>query len=356
MKIGIDISQVAYEGTGVARYVRSMIDAILEFDTKNEYTFFFSSLRRSLLENLVMRINEKHVLVTAKLPPTALDILWNQAHIYPIEKFIGKQDVYISSDWTQAPSAAKKVTVVHDLVFMKYPETVHKKILAVQKRRLAHVKKEVDLILADSQATKDDLIELLAIPDSKIRVLYPAVTIPNPLPPSNFIIPSKKYVLSVGKLEPRKNIRRLIEAFEKANQKDVDLLIVGPTGWGDQKISHSDRVKFLGFVPDEDLYKLYTNAVAFVYPSLYEGFGYPVVEAMYLGCPVALSNTSSLAEIGKENALLFDPENVNDMSQKLTEITTHTSTQIKLRNLGKLRAHRFNKQHFYKNLIAAITL
>lgn len=356
MKIGIDISQVAYEGTGVARYVRSMIDAILEFDTKNEYTFFFSSLRRSLPENLEKSIKEKHTLITAKLPPTALDILWNQAHIYPIEKFIGKQDVYISSDWTQPPSSAKKVTVVHDLVFMKYPETVHKKILAVQKRRLAYVKKEVDLILADSQATKDDLVKLLAIPERKIQALYPAVTIPNPLPKSNFVIPSKKYILSVGKLEPRKNIARLVEAFENANVADTDLLVVGPTGWGNQKIHNSDSVKFLGFVPDEDLYQLYKNALCFVYPSLYEGFGYPVVEAMALGCPVATSNTSSLAEIGKNSALLFDPENVDDIRLKIAELITKTSMQEKLRSAGKLRSQNFDAQHFYKNLLAAITV
>lgn len=356
MKIGIDISQVAYEGTGVARYVRNMIDAILEYDSKNEYTFFFSSLRRSLPGELETRIKEKHALVTAKLPPTALDVLWNQAHIYPIEKFIGKQDVYISSDWTQAPSSAKKVTVVHDLVFLRYPETVHKKILAVQKRRLAYVKKEVDLILADSQATKNDLVELLEIPERKIQVLYPAVTIPSPLPKSDFVIPSKKYILSVGKLEPRKNIPRLIEAFEKADLKDVDLLIVGPTGWGDKNMQHSERVTFLGFVPDEDLYKLYKNALCFVYPSLYEGFGYPVVEAMALGCPVTTSNTSSVKEISDGIALQFDPTNVEDIQKKLIETATNEVSRKKLVELGKKKASEFNAQNFYRNFISVIKL
>lgn len=356
MKIGIDISQVAYEGTGVARYVRNMIDSILAYDTKNEYTFFFSSLRMSLPQELETHIKEKHALITAKLPPTALDILWNQAHVYPIEKFIGKQDVYISSDWTQAPSSAKKVTVVHDLVFMRYPETVHKKILAVQKRRLTYVKKEADLILADSQATKDDLIELLTIPESKIQVLYPAVIIPNPLPASNFVIPSNKYILSVGKLEPRKNIPRLIEAFEKADLKDVDLLIVGPTGWGDHSAQHSERVRFLGFIPDKDLYKLYKNALCFVYPSLYEGFGYPVVEAIALGCPVATSNTSSVKEISGGVALQFDPTNVEDIQKKLIEIATNEVARKKLVDLGKKRAGEFSAQNFYKNFISAIEL
>ena len=356
MKIGIDISQVAYEGTGVARYVHSMIDAILEYDSKNEYTFFFSSLRRSLPGNLGARINEKHSLVTAKLPPAALDILWNQAHVYAIEKFIGKQDVYISSDWTQAPSNAKKITVVHDLVFMRYPETVHKKILAVQKRRLAYVKKEVDLILADSQATKDDLVRLLNIQESKIKVLYPAVTIPNPLPKSDLVIPSKKYILSVGKLEPRKNISRLIEAFEAANLSDTDLLIVGPTGWGDQKMHNSNRIKLLGFVPDEDLYELYRNALCFVYPSLYEGFGYPVVEAMALGCPVATSSTSSLKEISDGVALQFDPTSVEDIQKKLIEVASNETTRKKLIEAGKKRTMEFNARNYYKSFIEAIEL
>lgn len=354
MKIGIDISQVAYEGTGVARYVRSMIDSILEFDLENEYTFFFSSLRRSLPGNLEVRIKEKHSLVTAKLPPTALDILWNQAHVYPIEKFIGKQDVFISSDWTQPPCSAKRVTVVHDLVFMKYPETVHKKILAVQKRRLGYVKKEADMILADSQATKDDLVKLLDIHERKIRVLYPAVTIPSPLPKSDFVIPSKKYVLSVGKLEPRKNIPRLIEAFEAANLLDADLLIVGPTGWGDQKMHHSNRIKFLGFVPDEDLYELYRNALCFVYPSLYEGFGYPVVEAMALGCPVATSNTSSLHEISQNVAIHFDPTSEEDIQKALSKLVKDESVRKQLIKVGKERALEFNRQHYFKTFITSI--
>ncbi len=355
MKIGIDISQIAYEGTGVARYVRSMIDSILEFDLENEYTIFFSSLRRSLSKDLETRIKEKHALITSKLPPTALDLLWNQAHVYPIEKFIGKQDIFISSDWTQAPSAAKKVTVVHDLVFMRYPETVHKKILAVQKRRLAYVKKEIDMILADSQATKDDLIKLLHIPESKIEVLYPAVTIPSTLPKSDFVIPSKKYILSVGKLEPRKNIPRLIEAFEKANLKDVDLLIVGAAGWGDQKAQHSEKVKFLGFVPDADLYKLYKNALCFVYPSLYEGFGYPVVEAMVLGCPVATSNTSSLHEISQNAAVHFDPTSEDDIQKALSKLVRDETTRKQLSKAGKERALEFNRQNYFKNFITSIT-
>ncbi len=352
MKIGIDISQIAHKGTGVARYVDNMVRAILEYDSENEYTFFFSSLRLSLDADLERQIQKKHTLVKAKLPPKLLDILWNKLHIVPIETFIGKQDIFISSDWTQPPSSAKKVTVVHDLVYLRYPETVHKTILDVQRRRMEHVKNEVDIILADSQATKDDLIELLAIPKENIHVLYPYVDIKQTFgkSTSNQHVPPRKYILSVGKLEPRKNISRLIEAFNKADLKDTDLLIVGPKGW-DTSISESKNVKLLGFVPDDELYELYKHAEFFVYPSLYEGFGYPVVEAMALGCPVACSNSSSLAEIGQDSALLFDPKNLTSIKNALIVLAGDKSLRSDLIKHGREEVKNYSSKKFASNLL-----
>lgn len=176
MKVGIDISQIAYQGTGVANYTKNLVKNLLKIsakggpasgrDKKNEYVFFFSSLRRKPPKLPHLR--------AFKIPPTILEFLWNRLHICPIEWFIGKVDVFFSSDWMQPPTLkAKKVTTIHDLSVWKFPEAFHSKIVAVHKRRMRWVKKECDAIICDSQATKKDVREILKIPERKIKVIYP---------------------------------------------------------------------------------------------------------------------------------------------------------------------------------------
>src|SRR5690606_39016178 len=130
---------------------------------------------------------------------------------------------------------------------------------------------------------------------------------------------SDKYILTVGKLEPRKNIQRLIEAFSTL-QTDYQLVIIGPQGRGEIPQSPDPRVIFPGYVSDDELRTLYLYATAFVYPSLYEGFGYPVVEAMQYGCPVVTSNTSSLAEIATDAAILCDPNDANSIARAIEQM------------------------------------
>ena len=168
MKIGIDISQIVYEGTGVATYTKNLISNLLAIDKKNEYVFFGSSLRR---QKDLKRFTKN----VWPIPPTLLDVLWNQLHILPIESLIGSLDIFHSSDWTQPPTKAKKVTTIHDLIVYKYPESSHPQIITTQKRRLDWVKKECDLIIVDSLATKKDCQEILGIGESRLRVVYPAV-------------------------------------------------------------------------------------------------------------------------------------------------------------------------------------
>lgn len=177
MKIGIDISQLAYPGTGVANFLEKWIDNLLAIDKKNEYIFFFSSLRSSLSPKfLKYQKNPQVKIKTFKIPPTALDLLWNKAHKIPIESFIGPVDVFITSDWTEPPAKnAKKATIVYDLIVYKYPEETHGKIIATQKRKLKWVKKESDLVFTISQSSKKDLEEILDLPSSKIKVIYPGL-------------------------------------------------------------------------------------------------------------------------------------------------------------------------------------
>lgn len=180
MKIGIDISQIVFEGTGVGKYVRELVRSLVTSDTNNEYVLFGSSLRkreslysffRSLGENSRVR------LVVVPIPPTVLDFLWNVVHILPIEFFIGNVDVFWSSDWTQPPlSSAKGITTIHDVSFLRFPESFSEKIVSVQKRRLRHAIRECQTILCDSIATRDDVRKFLPVLTDRLQVVYPGVT------------------------------------------------------------------------------------------------------------------------------------------------------------------------------------
>ncbi len=174
MKIGIDISQIAYEGTGVANYTRNLVKKLLEIDKKNEYLLFFSSLRGKLDISLTEFKNPRVKLKRFYLPPTLLDFLWNRLHILPIEWLVGEVDVFLTSDWTEPPAKkAKKVTILYDLIVYKNPKETDKKIIAVQKRKLKWVKKESRAVICISEATKRDAMEILEIEEKRLKVIYP---------------------------------------------------------------------------------------------------------------------------------------------------------------------------------------
>jgi len=180
MRIGIDIGQIVYEGTGVATYVRRMVRALLELDKKNEYVLFGSSLRKPHVFyeyfEKVKTVKKGVRLVVIPVPPTVLDFLWNTLHIIPVEWFTGSLDVFWSSDWTQPPLVhAKGVTTIHDLIALKYPKQTDKQIVKTHKRRLSWVVKECEVMLCDSAATKRDVEDLLNIPSSSLHVVYPGL-------------------------------------------------------------------------------------------------------------------------------------------------------------------------------------
>ncbi|MGH7203164.1 MAG: glycosyltransferase [Nitrosotalea sp.] len=180
MKIGIDISQLAYERTGVANYLRNLVEHLLEEDTENEYVLFFSSLRNKLdVSNFTFlkdAKNKKIQIKTFKFPPRLLDVLWNKIHIMPIERLIGEVDIFITSDWTEPPAKkAKKMTILYDLIVYKYPQETAQSIIETQKKKLAWVKKESTMILCISEATKKDAKEILGIEEDRLAVVYPGV-------------------------------------------------------------------------------------------------------------------------------------------------------------------------------------
>ena len=157
MRIAIDVSQIIYPG-GVAVYTKNLVENLLKIDRENEYVLFFSSLRRKCQMSNVKCQNHNLKLKTLKFPLTLLDILWNKLHILPIERLIGEIDIFHTSDWIEPPANCPKLTTIHDLTALLFPQEVHPKIAAVHKRKLAWVKKESDLIIAVSESTKKDII------------------------------------------------------------------------------------------------------------------------------------------------------------------------------------------------------
>ncbi len=306
MKIGIDISQIVY-GTGVSVYTKLLVENLLKIDRGNEYLLFAGTLRR--------RKGILEVFSQAKIfpiPPTLADLIWNRLHVLPIEKLIGQVDVFHSSDWTQPPSKAFKVTTVHDLISLKFPKLIHPLILAVHERRLEWVKKEADRVIVPSNCTKEDLVAY-GVDEGKIRVIYEAAvssrasqTVVDRIKKKYKI--NTKYLFAVG-LSPYKNFERIIKAFDLVGGgKDLKLVIAGRS---DPKIHQERRgVRFLGGVSDEELAALFTGAEALVFPSLYEGFGLPILDAFACQIPVVTSNLSSMSEIAGDAAILVDPYDV----------------------------------------------
>lgn len=333
MKIAIDVSQVIY-GTGVSNYTKYLCQNLLKIDDQNEYILFGSALRGYPKLKEFAREFASYPNVSFKfipIPNSILEILQNRLRFFPVEKFIGTVDIFHSSDWTQPKIKSpktKKITTVHDMVPFLFEKSVHPKIVAAYKRRLNLVKKEVDLILADSYSTKEDLIKFMQISEEKIEVVYLA-------PGKNFKNESdqkvaevlekykikKPFLLSVATQEPRKNIQKLLDAFEQIQKRipELQLVLTGKYGWG-PGLRSAENVIWTGYVPDEDLVALYSGCRVFIYPSLYEGFGLPILEAMACGAPVVTSNNSSMAEIAKNAAILVDPRSHTQLTRAIEMI------------------------------------
>jgi glycosyltransferase involved in cell wall biosynthesis len=222
MKIGIDISQIAFPGTGSAVYTENLVKNLLK-EKENQYVLFFSSLRQSAPKDFKSK--------NFKFPPLLLEQIWNRFHVLPIEKLIGKVDVFHTSDWLEPPSHCPKVTTIHDLIIFKYPERFKRRgghdIVVNLQRKLKWVKKESTLIIAVSESTKQDIVDILKIPTKKIRVIYEAPKEIFQKKVSETKIEQVKrkykingdYLLMVGTREPRKNLERAIEAFKLVIRK-----------------------------------------------------------------------------------------------------------------------------------------
>lgn len=232
-------------------------------------------------------------------------------------------------------SPCPRVISIMDLSFLRYPEMFKKSDLYQLKNWTAYSIKKAVKILTISEASKNDIIKYYHVPEEKVRVTYPGTNMAHNTEHITLNTIKKKYgiegdyILSVGTLQPRKNFVKLIQSLSilVSEYPNITLVIVGKKGWlyeeilaAPKKFGVEDKVKFLDFVPDEDLPALYQNAKCFVLVSLYEGFGLPVLEAMKYGCPVLASNVSSLPEVVGEAGILVDPENTEEIADRLLRV------------------------------------
>lgn len=320
IKVGFDISQIAHGG-GVATYTQNLAEQLQELPDL-EIVYFYSSFRKPYHGGL------KHV-KKYRLPPTLFEMLFNRWRNVPIEKFLGPLDIFHSSDWAQPPSKAKKVTTYHDVVPLKYPEWSHPKIVAVHKRRLWLVEKEVDKVICVSESTKEDLLKISRIPKEKIVVIYEAAGEEfKPKPEKEIEEFRKKYslpvefILATAGIGERRNLKRAREA-----SKDYNLIVAG------------EDIPLLAY---EELSLLYNAAKVLLYPSLYEGFGLPILEAMSCGTPVITSNLSSMPEVGEEAAVYVDPLDTDDIRNNLKNVMEDRKLRDELIKKGFEQAKKFS--------------
>lgn len=367
LRIGIDFTSASRERAGIGRYARELIRALSRLDHIHRYVLF---VPRDAHPDL-LRFDWSHNFTIRRAPLTEryLAALWHRARVpLPIEGFIGAVDVFYSPDFLLPPTfAARKLVTVHDLSYVRVPECFPVPLLNYLNRAVPPSLARADLILADAASTQNDLVEVYRVPREKIRVLYSGVEsrfCPDVSAESRARVRAltrgKPYILSVGTLQPRKNYTRLIHAFSSLQSliSNLQLVIAGGRGWMYEEIFETvsrlhlqDRVLFLDFVADEDLPALYAEALLFVYPSLYEGFGLPVAEAMACGTPVVCSNTSSLPEVAGDAALYFDPRDVDDIARTLYRALTDTTLRATLRARGLARVQQFTWERSARALL-----
>ena len=379
MRVGIDYTAAARQRAGIGRYTRELITALLALESAHQYVIFAATggldtgswkleterLRASSIQYPVSSIQFR----TLPLSDDWLARLWHRLRLpIPVETITGSLDLFYSPDFVLPPTRRNTRTLltIHDLSFLHYPDHFVSQLVHYLSQVVPCSVARADRVLTDSQATRADLIAHFGTPPEKVEVLYSGVH-PRFCPQleaseterirARYGLGERPYILSVSTLQPRKNYVRLIRSF--ANLKaGTQLVIAGGRGWLYQDIlaeaeGHGDRVRILGFVDDADLPALYRNAALFVFPSLYEGFGLPVLEAMACGIPVVCSNASSLPEIAGDAALLVDPLDTDGLAETMARALEDADLRREMIARGLAQAARFTWEQAARQLLAA---
>lgn len=315
MKVAFDLSQIV-DGTGVSNYT---IDLVSHLPKEIISGFAFSLTKGNLIHSYfpdtkIIPIGRKHT-----------DLFWNRMHL-KIDPLIGKFDILHTSDWVEPNSSRPKVTTVHDLSPIIFPELTSPEIVKVHTRKLNLVSKESSKIICVSNSTAMDLMKIYKIPESKIEVVYQGLSTkmllnPNPVKYNN-------YILAMGSKQPRKNIAKLISSFKKYKSEfslPEKLIITGES----DIISNDPDIIVTGYVSDQELADLFASSSVFVYPSLYEGFGQPLLTAFHFKTPVVSGKNSSIPEVVGDAGILVDVTSELEIAQGIKDALLESKSLVK---------------------------
>ncbi|MEI7451757.1 MAG: glycosyltransferase family 1 protein [Candidatus Falkowbacteria bacterium] len=367
MKIGIDIRTLMDKHySGVSEYTFNLLNYLMAQDTKNDYALFYNSFR-DISSRMPQFTSPKVKVIHSTYPNKIFNYLLQKFLKQPkVDEIIGGCDIFLSPhiNFLALSPYCKKVITIHDLSFLRYPEFFSRRKNFWHKSiRVEKMISKFDKIVAVSENTKNDLIELCDVPAEKIQVIYsglaPEYKVLSKDDPRLKTVRAKydlpaEFILYLGNIEPRKNIAGLIRAYntfrgEHPELSAVKLIIAGATGWRIKETftelhnsPYLADIKFLGYVDREDKVFLYNCAKIFVYPSFYEGFGFPPLEAMACGVPVVTSNISSLPEIVGAAAMTVDPNNINAIAEAMAEVLKTPDLYNALAARGVERAQEFD--------------
>jgi len=382
MRVAIDYTAAVRQGAGIGRYTRNLFRALAELDSESQYTLLVAGGwgRGDGLGPWPGNFRLRSIPLTDRV----MNIIWQRIRVpLPVQAFTGRIDLFHSPDFVLPPvGRTPAVLTVHDLSFLRVPHCFVPGFRDYLEAAVSWGIRRADHILADSESTRCDLIDLMAVRPDRITVVYPGVEARFARTEDAgtldrvrrlYRLP-ERFVLGLGTLQPRKNFEGLIQAFGllldgahgRQELADLHLVISGGHGWLSEGLMDcamrrglSDRVHFPGYVRDEDLPALYSSASIFAFPSLYEGFGLPVLEAMACGTPVVAANNSSLPEVVGEAGLLVDAESAEQLAHALLNLLTDSDLTAELTSRGRAHAAQFTweraareLQHGYASLAA----
>lgn len=364
MTIGIDIRVLAGgRKSGVQEYAEQLLAHMLPLDPSVKYKLFFSSFSGELPQYPWLKLPNVAV-YRYRFPNRALFYGARLFGLPKLDRLVGGADVFFSPHFFLAPlsGTCRRVTVFHDLSFERFPEffTFRKRFWHRFEMRPAWQARFSDAIVAVSESTKQDLVRLYGLDPARISRIYsgiaPGLSRPEPAALERFRKEKKlpgRFILFLGTLEPRKNVIALLKAFDLLKRQgsfdDLSLVIAGPRGWLYRElVQKADRsawrsaIRFTDYVNDDERAYYYGLAETFVYPSFFEGFGFPPLEAMACGTPVIASNNSSLPEVAGDAALLVDPYSVSDISRAVRALSEDKRLRERSRERGLERAKLFS--------------
>lgn len=371
MHITIDYTPAIRQTAGIGRYTRNLVSALAEADRENQYTLFCAGANPEL-SGLPANFSVR----SSRVPERLLNIGWHKLSLpFGAEHLAGPSDIFHSPDFTLPPlRAARGVVTIHDLSFMRLPECADPGLRAHLLSSAPRAVAAAHRVLADSVHTRDDLVELLGVDADKISVVHAGVEARfRPVRDlahlervrAQYDLP-ELFILFVGTIEPRKNLSRLITAYAAMRRQTAlphQLILCGAKGWLCDDIYRQvhdeglgEDVKFPGFIADQDLPALYTLADLFVFPSLYEGFGLPPLEAMACGTAVVAGNNSSLPEVLGSAALLVDAGDTDAITEAMATALGNASLRVRLADMGRAQAARFSWESAAQQLLRAYEL